>query len=296
MDRDVVVLDRLPDLGRLIAGAAARGLADLLARSVRPHRLPDRTIVLPDLAPDPGRLAAYDRVCGLPLTDAVAPTWLHVLTFPLQAALLAAPDFPLPFAGLVHLANDMTLHRPVRLTDRLRLQVSAEGLAEHRRGQQFDLVGEVHVGDELVWTGRSTYLARGLGPGAAPQTREAHDAADVAGQPAPPPSQLWRLPADLGRRYARVSGDVNPIHLSPLTARAFGFRRPIAHGLWTHARALAALGGRLPPTYGVSVSFTRPVLLPATVAFGVERTASGWRFAVTDAAATRPHLLGEVRG
>ena len=285
--RDVVVLDGLPRLGPLFVRAAARDVTRGVLRRPAAAHLPERTVLLPDLAQDAARLAAYDRVCGFRLADRVPATWLHVLTFGLQATLLAADDFPFPLAGLVHLANDMTLHRPVVLGDRLRLGVRADSLADHRRGTRFDLVGEAHVGDELVWSGRSTYLSPGRGTGAPRVERD---------EPVlPATAQVWRLPADLGRRYAAVSGDVNPIHLSPLAARAFGFPRAIVHGMWTHARALAALGGRLPATYGVGVTFTRPVLLPGTVAFGAEATASGWRFAVTDRPASRPHLLGEVR-
>ena len=70
------------------------------------------------------------------------------------------------------------------------------------------------------------------------------------------------MTADTGRRYAGVSGDVNPIHLHPLTARAFGFPRAIAHGMWTAARALAALEGRLPDALTCDVAFGKPVLLP----------------------------------
>ena len=56
----------------------------------------------------------------------------------------------------------------------------------------------------------------------------------------PPGGVEWRLPGDLGRRYAAVSGDRNPIHLYALTAKAFGFPRQIAHGMWSKARCLAA--------------------------------------------------------
>jgi hypothetical protein len=51
----------------------------------------------------------------------------------------------------------------------------------------------------------------------------------------------WRLAGNLGRRYGAVSGDRNPIHLYPVTAKAFGFPTNIAHGMWTKARSLAAL-------------------------------------------------------
>ncbi len=291
-DRDIVVLPDLPAVSGLLARAAVGEVTSRLGRRRAGTDLPGRTLAVLDHEQDATRLAGYTRVCGFALADTVPAPWLHVLTFPLQAALMAQPDFPFGMAGLVHVANRMTLHRPVTLRDRLRLQVSADALAPHRRGTTFDLVGEAYVGEELAWSGRSTYLARGTTPAGAATEAPAEPARDDA--PLPPLVQRWRLPADLGRRYAEVSGDVNPIHLNRWAARAFGFPRPLAHGMWTHARALAGLGGRLPPTYAVAVRFTKPILLPTSVAFGVEPAASGWRFAVTGRDGERLHMQGEV--
>src|ERR1700723_2765123 len=84
-------------------------------------------------------------------------------------------------------------------------------------------------------------------------------------RPPPPPR---KAPGARGRRYGSVSGDLNPIHIHPLTARLFGFPSAIAHGMWTKARSLAALEARLPPAYTAGVAFKRPILLPGKVAFG----------------------------
>jgi acyl dehydratase len=101
----------------------------------------------------------------------------------------------------------------------------------------------------------------------------------------------------VGADYAAVSSDRNPIHTSRLMARAFGFPRPIAHGMWSKARCLAALEGRLPDAYAVDVSFKLPILLPARVALstGVDG-GCGWRFALHDAKSGKPHLTGLVSG
>ena len=312
--REERILPALPDVAPLFVRALAA-----TGRRGRAPALPAASVVVADHAQDAARLAAYDRLCGFALRDAVPATWLHVLTFPLQVALMAERDFPFPLAGLVHVANDLTLVRPVGVGERLRLSVRADRLASHRRGITFDLVGEARVGAERVWEGRSTYLARrpatpagpdAAGPDAAapdaaapdPAREAADEAPDTAREAGddrdrtPPPAQRWRLPADLGRRYAAVSGDVNPLHLHSAAARLFGFRRPIAHGMWLHARALAALGGRLPPAHTATVSFTKPVLLPGTVLFGAAPAASGWEFAVLTADGSRPHLVGRVTG
>ena len=101
----------------------------------------------------------------------------------------------------------------------------------------------------------------------------------------------WRVPADIGRRYASVSGDRNPIHMHPLSARLFGMPRPIAHGMWLKARCLAELEHELPDAFTAEVAFKLPLFLPAQVAFGVR---DGGAFEVRDAASGKPHLTGSV--
>ena len=137
----------------------------------------------------------------------------------------------------MHVANRITQARPLRVDEKFDLRVHVAYLRDHPRGKQFDMVSEALVRGTSVWTDVSTYLRRGGGSGSG----------ELEGtQGAPPPSAVWRVPADLGRRYAEVSGDRNPIHLHPLTAKLFGFPTAIAHGMWTKARCLAALEGRLP--------------------------------------------------
>ncbi|GAA4891405.1 MaoC/PaaZ C-terminal domain-containing protein [Tessaracoccus lubricantis] len=283
MGRDVVELRELPDVNKLLLKA----LAGAVTKKGRRARLPDRSMLVMGHEQSLRGLAEYCKVTGFTLRDTVPATWLHVQTFPMQAALMAQDDFPFSLAGLVHVSNRMRLHRPVRVGEGLRMAVRTEHLAAHAKGAVFDMVGEIHVGDDLAWSGSSTYLATGA--------RVEGEPADALRLTAPQeaPSQQWRLPADLGRQYARVSGDSNPIHLYPLTARLFGFPRPIIHGMWTHARALAALGGRLPETYEVQVQFAKPILLPGKVGFAAAGQDGSWRFAVVNREG-KPHLVGEV--
>jgi acyl dehydratase len=105
---------------------------------------------------------------------------------------------------------------------------------------------------------------------------------------------MWRVPGDAGRRYAAVSGDINPIHLHPATARLFGLPGAIAHGMWLKARCLAALEGSLAGSYAAEVRFKLPVRLPSRVGFAAERSDGGWEFGLDDWSRGRPHLAGRV--
>jgi acyl dehydratase len=256
--------------------------------------VPDTTLRLIDVTIDGDRLAAYDRVCGFDLSDTVPATYPHILAFPLQLSLMTDPSFPFPAIGLVHIHNRITQHRPVRSSEKLQVDVWATPVQDHPRGKQFSLRSEVRVGDELVWEEVSTNLKRGSGgsrenapaPGA-----ELPSAEDL------PTTATWRLPGDLGRRYGSVSGDLNPIHVHPLSARLFGFPSAIAHGMWTNSRCLAALEPRLPDAFTVEVAFKKPILLPGKVEFcEADRSGAGYEvdFGVRDPRKGSSHLDGRV--
>jgi acyl dehydratase len=277
-------LGSAPSMPALFARAAvtARG---------RGGDLPDTRLARTGVRVAAADLAAYDRVCGFPLADALPATYPHVLTFPLQVALMSDRAFPLALPGLVHVRNRIEVLRPVGVDEVLDLEVWAERFARHPRGATVDLCASVATGGAEVWRSRSTYLARGAtAPEGAPESDLAVSVGDLER-----PVATWRVPDDAGRRYARVSGDVNPIHLSGLTAKAFGFKRAIAHGMWVEARALAALTGRLPDAMAVDVVFRKPLFLPSTVTLATAWVDGGWDLAVRNTTSGAEHLVGTVR-
>jgi acyl dehydratase len=246
----------------------------------RPDALPERELTRAGVEVDRDHLAAYDRVCGFRLRDDLPATYPHVLAFPLATELMAGGDFPFSPLGLVHIGNRIEQARPLRADERLDLRVRAEGLAPHERGTQFEVIAEAAADGEVMWRDRSTYLHREGGGG-----RSGGDRAEP-----PPASAVWHVPGDVGRRYARVSGDANPIHLHRLPAKALGQPGAIAHGMWTKARCLAALEGELPGALAVEVRFKRPLRIPGRAAFSYRHG----EFAVHDPRTGAPHLTGRV--
>ena len=256
----VRLLHEPPSLPRLFVKAA-------LTAKGRGGDLADVTMRRQGVEVDRASLLAYQHLCGFAGGDVLPHTYPHVLGFPLQLELMADRGFPLPLPGLVHLENTITVHRRVTADDVLDLEVRAEDLRGHPKGRLVDLVTTVEVAGEPVWEGRSTYLRRGGGSADAARPSPAPELPDL---PARPAAGVIRVPERQGRAYAAVAGDVNPIHLHALTAKAMGFPRAIAHGMWTYARALSVLG---PATAGSSRShvwFGKPVLLPSTVELVVD--------------------------
>ncbi|CAM5427861.1 MaoC-like domain-containing protein OS=Streptomyces tendae OX=1932 GN=GUR47_18145 PE=3 SV=1 [Streptomyces tendae] len=276
-----ITLSGVPALAPLLARGA---LLSPLRRPRPDADFPRTRLVLPGLRVDLARLAAYERVCGFATgADALPVTYPHVLGFPLAMRLMSARDFPLPLLGLVHTSIGITRRAAVPATGAYELAVHVEGLAPHRRGTEASVVTELRAGADVVWESRSTYLARHRTT--ARPTAEETPSGDRELLPA---RAEWRLAGDVGRRYGAASGDRNPIHLHPLTARLFGFPRAIAHGMWTVARCLAEHG--TPDAAVVRARFRAPVLLPGTVTYGAE----DGRFELRGARDGRLHLSGEA--
>lgn len=244
--------------------AAGPTLAPLFVRAALTTRgrggpLPEVAVRRRGVVVDRGHLLRYQRCCGFGGSDALPHSYPHVLGFPLQVQLMTDRAFPLPLPGLVHLENEVTVHRRLTADDRLDVTVHAQALQPHPKGATVDLVTEVEVGGRLAWEGRSTYLHRGRPDPSAPARSAGPEL------PAGAAAAVVRVPGDQGRRYASVSGDVNPIHLHRLTARLMGFPRAIAHGMWTYARALSLLGDATAAPSRSQVWFAKPVLLPSVV-------------------------------
>jgi len=234
--------------------------------------IPDVQLQLDGVTADATAVANYAKVSGFALRDSLPPTYPHVLAFPLHMALMSDGSFPFGAVGLVHIANRITQYRRLGIDEELSLRVQATKIAPHPKGRSFDVVTEVRVGRQIAWESTSTFLRRGKGdPGAT-----SGEAFPIVGEEVPA-SATWALPGDLGRRYAAVSGDRNPIHMHSLTAKPLGFPAAIAHGMWTKARALAALEPRLPDAFAVDVRFRRPILLPAKVEFATAEPDQGAR-------------------
>lgn len=245
-------LDREPRLPGLYVRAATR-------RKISGTQLPDSGLrCWVDV--DAQKLAAYRKVCGFADDGLLPPTYPHILAFALQMQLLTAKDFPFPLLGLIHLSNCIRVVRPMGGISRAQVSVRVLNLQPHPKGATFDVL--TTLDDQLgpLWEAESRMLCRGV--------KLAGESPEQDWEPAQTLVEVahWKAPTDIGRQYARVSGDYNPIHLSAASAKVFGFPTAIAHGLWNKARTLAALPDHLPrANLEITVHFRKPVRLPSEV-------------------------------
>lgn len=249
--------------------------------------LPDLTLERNDVVVERSAVERYAAVCGFPNRDVAPVPYLHMLAFPLHLQLMTDATFPFPAIGSVHLENTIVQHRPVAIGETVSLSLKADDLRASTKGRAWDMNVTGTVGDEVVWESVSTYLRVGKGDKENGDPGLTLAAVDAKGP-------VWSVPENIGRTYGAVSGDRNPIHLYPLTAKALGFPRHIAHGMWSKARCIAALENRLPDAVKVEVAFKKPIFLPGKAQFGAEKNATGYDFTLVNPKNGAPHLLGRT--
>lgn len=279
-------LESPPSLARLYAQAV---LSPVIPGG--DGELPQTRLVLHGAEVEADRVAEYCRVCSFRVRTAVPDTYPHLLAFPLHLCLMTDRSFPFSVLGLVHIANRIEALAPIPVGASLDLSVWAEDLRPHPRGRQFDLISQATLDGAPAWRERSTYLSRGGdGNGDSPAASEddAGEADDLN------TAAVWRIPGDIGRRYAGVSGDRNPIHMHALSARVFGFPTAIAHGMWTKARCLAAFEGRTPDELTIDAEFKSPLRIPGRARLLSGQSDGGWRFRVETPDGEHRHLTGSI--
>lgn len=240
---------------------------------------------------DHKKLLEYRKLCGFSSSTLVPISYLHVLASPLHLQVLSAPRFPLKLLGLVHIRNSITQHKAIEENERMMIRSFVDGHRDTDKGIEFDLITEIFIHDECVWESTSTMLSRGKGKG---KGKKSNNNAPSSTDAKIDEYQRWDLQGNLGRKYAKISGDFNPIHLYGCTAKLFGFKQPIIHGMWSLARAAAALEKTISYPVKYDVSFKLPVLLPNSVIFAQSENDSGVHFKLLDKNAEKPHLSGEL--
>lgn len=246
-------------------------------------------------------LDGYRRIVGA-VDDGALPTCVpQVLAVGLHLRLLAAPQFSLPVLGMVHIKNVIEERQAIEDEATLFLRAFIAGTRHTPRGIEVDIVTEARLTDDdapAPWSSIMTALIRTGSRRSAPVQKLLHGP-DAGAQPAPlVSSSVVRVRADLGRRYARLAGDANPIHLTAWTAKAFGFPRAIVHGMWTLQRALSEVADSMPRRpRRVEARFAKPVLLPGAIVIDQERvhTVAEGSVVVRPLKPGTPHVFITVR-
>lgn len=203
-------------------------------------------------------------------------SYLYCLAQRAQIAVMLDKEFSIALPGMVHLENVLEEIAPWSPEKVFEIEVSIQ--AEYKKEGaliprcQLDFFQE---GQKVV-SCSSVYMARRKAKSSGKKKEK-----QAVVFPEATLSQQWDIAGDTGREYAKVSGDSNPIHTMGFFAKLMGFKRPIAHGWYSVARAVIEAEAYLQkPIRYIEVAFKSPVFLPSQQNFALFEAEKGTGFSL----------------
>jgi acyl dehydratase len=267
-----------------VGGVIPRAFLTLLKKPG--DALPDLGYKIQGVGIDSGPYKAFCRMFGFS-EESVPLTYWHIRFFGLRAFLASRPEAPFPLPGMVHLSDRIRQYRPVRPDESFTVECRFGHLMAHEKGTAFETLTQLFSGDELVWEENTVnlYLGKKI-----PCPSEAESTPIELSQNCS--SVPVALGADLGRKYAAVSGDYNPIHLNRLGARLFGFHKHLLHGWYSVNSCLQPYEKQLKEKAELQAYFKKPLFLPSKVNMKAELSENDVLFEAADFKEDFPHVKG----
>lgn len=233
---------------------------------------------------NPKHCKDYNALCDWQagIESVIHPNYVQVLSFPLQLKLMTTSPFPFKAFGLVHIGNRIEVNKLPEQNSCIDLSVTFGNLYWHKRGWVFEVITSAQIAGETRVRSTSLYLSRvkhrlnGTSDTESAIRPYIQHKLPLAPTPLPIDSddvachRVFKFNHDTGRQYASVSGDHNPIHLSAFSAKLFGFKRAIAHGMYSKALSVSCLFQQVPHLqnarlgeFSINTEFVQPVYLPS---------------------------------
>ncbi len=222
-------------------------------------------------------LKSYEEICDFNQKEFVPTTYIQMMANPIMVAMITHQTFPFKALGLIHTQHKIVQHRPVRRYEPIDVTCFLNGFKEHEDHIEFEVLTHASIDQKVVWQSVGTYISRNPKTSLKrTQSNKKQVVADTVWQ-----QKEWELDYYLGQRYARISGDYNPIHLHKRTARMFGFRRHIIHGMWTLAHCAAQFHGAF-DKFKLEAKFIAPIFLPSKLDFLYDKQSDKISFQVSN--------------
>ncbi|MCW8092907.1 MaoC/PaaZ C-terminal domain-containing protein [Alteromonas sp. ASW11-130] len=238
----------------------------------------------------------YQSYCALVDWEKVSrlhPLYLQVQSLSLQMLCLADKHNPFPLLGLVHISNHVWQSADADPHVSFSLRAELGELKAHAKGWVVDVIVNGDQQGKFVYRAVGKYLIRINAPHVARKKRKDQEQRQPFWENYQQVAQ-WRIPDNIGRKYAKVSHDYNPIHLSAISAKLFGFKKAIAHGMWSLAKCYSQLATdkQFSGDIQLACEFLKPILLPAEVVVLKDSEGEGDQFTLLNGDLSQPHIRG----
>lgn len=214
--------------------------------------------------------------------DDIAPTFPYVISTHIHFALVNDAHFPFSPYGLLHKKEEIITRKPLKKGN-WEMHAYIKNYRKNSTGLDFDLNSDLYVDGVLSWKSKSTVYKKLT----ASKRKDKKSSNSLQGE------KILSLVPNMARKYGLVSKNIDPIHMSYISAKIMGHKSSIMHGMWGLARALSDLQ-RFKEPYKISCTFISPMYLPCEVRIGLEEKDGIVEFGFYPKTGKKPYFLGKI--
>ena len=169
---------------------------------------------------------------------------------------------PSKLLGLIHISSEFKVHAPQNWLLPTDVEVEIKQVESTDKGLVYEVETRVFQHDELTIVNTNTMLDKDRNYKPVKITSNKHEELEIC-----KPLSSTGIGFKTALKYAWLSKDLNPIHLHPILARAFGLRSALIHGMFNAHYCLSELNKRklYNQTDNVKLEFNRPCFMPNQV-------------------------------
>ena len=223
----------------------------------------------------------FDFKSKLPLT------YIYIIAQRALLHLMLHKDFTIAVPGIVHISNEILLNPEFSVNEEFEIKSSIH--VPVKEGSLFPTaIIQFYQNGIEVAKNVSNYIAKRKST----QKRSKREVNESTFG-VPSFNENWFVKKSVGKSYAHLSNDKNPIHTSKLFAKIAGFKRPIAHGWYSVSRSVSTAEKQSEREFKtLHVAFSKPIYLPSNVQLELNGSDN---FRITHGQKQYSYLEGELR-
>ena len=241
------------------AWSNSRFILEALTRRRQPIELTEKTTLkVNQVFANHQRNQAFNEEFGC---ERLLPSYAFVLGYRFLGQLLLQANIPSKLAGLIHLSSQFTYVSEHDFSKDCDVEVTLTGFRQSSKGILYSF--KTVLFQRGIKTLENTNMVLDKSPHYKSNKAKSKGNWEQASY-----DVIAKLPVtiDTAWRYAKLSGDFNPIHLHKLSAKALGLPNALIHGMYNSHWSLAQLDTSMLKNWqSIKVGFNRPCYLPSNI-------------------------------
>lgn len=187
-------------------------------------RLKQTAACFPGMRISKKHLGSYSDVCDIAESETLSLLYPLSLIYPFNIRLISLKHVPLVMFKMLNTHTTITSYRKIFINETLDLKCSLGDCRVLEKGLEVDVKSSLSSAGSIAWECTNTFYFRGkFSDPVENRQKYYHERIE-----SPDHSLQWKLPDKNGLRFARISGDSNPLHYNRFYSKLMGFERDFA--------------------------------------------------------------------